>query len=478
MPSSNAADVATRLLSLIGVVLGLLWAAFVVYGLFTGTGPVGDMMVRVIGYRSMKLHYLVASAGVLIYLLLDTPRRRLRARDAAGARPGRGGASPGQPAGPRIAPLADTFRRAPEPQAPRPPPGQVPGQAPKQVPAEALAAPPRPRRGSGRGLIALVMLGVAAAIGGYLWWELGRSAEQPAGQAGTSAPGAGQAEPPDSEPGGALFAAVLEARNDFGLVAGTVAKSYAREFGTGPAPQQGLSPSVYPFNSSSKQSLEKLAAALAAGPGQEPLRRLASDYLAAGQALLGPIEEAEKYYGRGGQQEDRWARGKALHTRLLGAFRGYFTAAEALAPEASRIGAERRARRRARLVQEGAVRRVAGIDTVAQGRAVVDLLERRQEQGDVKPAALKEALDRYEKTVDGLGTLVKDPAGTQREFGAYAVNFSAFTQHAEYFLRTAREVEREGRGGRNAANESGEERGERLLRDFNELVRAANELAR
>jgi hypothetical protein len=468
--------VATRLLSLLGAVLGLLWAAFVVYGLFTGTGPVGDLMVRVIGYRSMKLHYLVAGAGVLIYLLLDTPRRRLRARDAAGARPGQGGVSPGQPAGQRIAPLADSFRRAPEPRAPRPPPGQVPGQAPAQVPAEALAASTRPRRGSGRGLIALVMLGVVAVIGGYLWWELGRTAEQPAGQAVTSAPGT--VEPPDSEPGGALFAAVLEARNDFGLVAGTVAKSYATEFGTGPAPQQGLSPRVYPFNHSSKQSLEKLASALAAGPGQEPLQRLARDYVAAGQALLGPVEEAEKYYGRGGEQEDHWARGKALHTRLLSAFRDYFTAAEALAPEASRIGADRRARRRARLVQEGAVRRVAGLDTVAQGRAVLDLLERRRERGDAKPAALKEALDRYEKAVDELGTLVKDPVGTQREFGAYAVNFTAFTQHAEYFLRTAREVEREGRGGRNAANESSEEGGERLLRDFNELVRAANQLAR
>jgi hypothetical protein len=319
-----------------------------------------------------------------------------------------------------------------------------------------------------------------AVFGGLYWYFGARTSMAPAS---APAPKAGSnstspSEDPEEADAGVLNA-VIEAQNDFGQSARQAATSYAREFGTGAQLQQGDLPRVWPLGDSAVKSVERLASALAGSPGEDALRKLAARYVSSARALAGPLADAERYYGRGAQQDDGWARGKTLHAQLRAGFRDFFAAAEALSVEARRLGTARRARARARLAAAGSTRRVGALDGVDQGRAVVDLLERQLERRDVDAATMKSTLARFQATVDALQVLAADVAGTQHEFGETyaAASFRSFAQQAEYLLRAAREVERESRIPPGSTSERSEAPDEQLVRNFNDMVREANHLS-
>jgi hypothetical protein len=445
MAERNLARVAAGALSVLGAGAGMLWAAYVFYGLFTHSGVVEPLVEQFYGRPSLRLDALVAGViGGLVYWLADLPRRRLKAGQALQEQPGR-------------APLAPRF------------PGQ-----PVRVSPAARAEPARaevPRRRPG--LVVAVLLALAL-LGGLSWYYM-----TPAGQkaVATVRPSSSPSEGSEDQ-GGAVLNAVVQAQNDFGWSAQQSATSYAREFGTGPQVRRGDSPVVSSLGHSALQSIERLAARLEESPGDDALHKLAGAYVTAARALAGPLEEAERYYGRGAQKEDGWARGKALHAQLRAAFHEFFTAAEGLSVEARRLGKERRVRIRAKLTAAGSVRRVSAMDAVDQGRALVDLIERRNARRDVEPGAMAAALASFQTTVDQLRGLAKDEAGTQREFGPTyaAASFGTLAHQAEYVLRTAKEVERDTRTGPGSIPEPSEEPGERLTRTFNDMVREANHL--
>jgi Protein of unknown function (DUF3829) len=434
------ARVAAGVLSVVGAALGVLWAAYVVSGMFTRTGEVEALVVRLTGGSSMKLSYLLAlGPGAALYWLASLPQRRLRARAEA----------------------ALTLPTAPRPPTARPalgPPPQVLGD-------EVAGGPVR----------AVLLLLLVAALAGGLFWYLGGP-----GRATPAAPEAARPEPEAQGAGddaeGALDDAVVEAQNRFGQTAATAAEVYDRELGTGAQPRRGDSKYIYPLGSWALQSLDTLGAALAAHPDGGELVGPATAYLAAAKALAVRMEEVERYYGRRTHDQDHWVRGAALHAEVRVAFLTFFSAAEVLAPVARRVGDARRVRLRAVLTASGSLLRLKTMDAVDRGRAVVELLERRRAKGDVKRPALQAALAAYEATVDDLGEMAKDQGRIEREFGASRALFTSVSRQAEFFLRTAREVD--GEGPRPTDLDESPEHRDRLVRSFNDLVAATNQLPR
>ncbi len=78
----SPARLGAGLLSVVGAALGMLWAAYVLHGLWTDSGPVEEWVQELADGPSVELDALVASLGAAVSWLLDTPRRRL----ARGAR--------------------------------------------------------------------------------------------------------------------------------------------------------------------------------------------------------------------------------------------------------------------------------------------------------------------------------------------------------------------------------------------------------
>jgi hypothetical protein len=225
-----------------------------------------------------------------------------------------------------------------------------------------------------------------------------------------------------------------------------------------------------------KKNVEK---ANALEPHDAALEAAASAYADAVSKLEPLLKEADDYYSQQDYKDDKMAKGRALHPRLVAAWDAFESADQKLRSGVEAINDNRALERLA------AIEKSEGRNARYHVEAVMIQAKRVLRTEDIaKPdvAAITQALDEYESLIKGAEQF--SGAGSDAKIG------SMFISNARSFLVTAKAVMRRIRDkvpysagdkmmlGNDGAGWMVEGSPPRLLRDYNQLVDAYNRGAR
>lgn len=223
---------------------------------------------------------------------------------------------------------------------------------------------------------------------------------------------------------------------------------------------------------------KKAEAANALEPRDAALEAAATAYVTAVTTLAPLLKEADDYYTQENYKDDKMAKGKALHPRLVAAWDAFASADKNLRDGVEAINDRRKAEELVAIeAKEGRSARYHVAALMIDAKRVL------RAEDTTKPdvAEITKALEAYEATVKAI-----EAAGAE---GGGKIG-SMFTSNAKSFLTTAKQLMRRFRdkvpyssGDKMMLSDSGsgwmvEGSPPRLLRDYNQLVDAYNSGAR
>ena len=207
-------------------------------------------------------------------------------------------------------------------------------------------------------------------------------------------------------------------------------------------------------------------------PRDAPLEAAATAYAQAVSALEPLLKETDDYYKQEDYKDDKMAKGRALHPRLVAAWDAFASADQALRTNVETINDRRALERIAAIEQkEGRKARYHVETLMIQAKGLARALQ--AEKPDL--AAIAPALTDVEATVKALETLPADDA----KLGSFFLGSAkTFLTSAKQLMRRIRDRKPPSRGDQmmiNAgAGEMIEGTPQRLLRDYNSLIEAYN----
>jgi len=223
-----------------------------------------------------------------------------------------------------------------------------------------------------------------------------------------------------------------------------------------------------------KNNVEK---ANALEPRDAALETAASAYAEAVGKLEPLLKEADDYYSQENYKDDKMAKGKALHPRLVAAWDAFATADEKLRGGVEAVNDRRAAERLAEIEKsEGRNARYHVEALMIHAKRVL------RTQNTVKPeiAAITQALNEYESLVK---TAEQFSGNGDGKIGSMFIGSAkGFLTSSKQLMRRIRDKVPYSQGDRMMINAGGGEMIEgtpqRLLRDYNQLVNAYNSGAR
>jgi hypothetical protein len=219
-----------------------------------------------------------------------------------------------------------------------------------------------------------------------------------------------------------------------------------------------------------------VAKANALEPRDAELEAAASAYAEAVAALEPLLKEADNYYSQQDYKDDRMAKGKALHPRLVAAWDAFARADQALRAGVEAIN-DRRALERLAEIEKGEGRKARYHVEALMIHAKRVLRANDAARPDL--AAITAALNEYEAIVRAAEQL---PAGDGRIGSIFIGNAKSFLVTAKQLMRRIRDKVPYSSGDRMMLNAGSgwmvEGSPPRLLRDYNQLVDSYNRGAR
>lgn len=217
-----------------------------------------------------------------------------------------------------------------------------------------------------------------------------------------------------------------------------------------------------------------VAAANAMEPHDAALEAAATAYVAAVSALEPLLKEADDYYSREDYKDDRMAKGKALHPRLVAAWDAFASADQTLRDGIEAINDRRALEKLAAIEQsEGRKTRYYIEALMIQAKRVLRAV------GIKKPdlAAITQAVSAYEDSVKGADEA--SGAGGGPKIGSFFMNEAkSYLVTAKQLMRRIRDHVPYSSGDKMMLNAGSgwmvEGSPQRLVRDYNQLVDAYN----
>lgn len=215
-------------------------------------------------------------------------------------------------------------------------------------------------------------------------------------------------------------------------------------------------------------------------PRDAALEAAAAAYAEAVGALEPLLKEADDYYSQENYKDDRMAKGRALHPKLVAAWDAFAAADQTLRGEVEAINDRRAAEKLAEIEKsEGRQARYHVQATMIEAKRVL----RAENAGKPDLAAIEQALKGYEDIVKGAEKFAGSAVMDKTKIG------SMFINNAKSYLVTAKQLMRRLRdhvpystGDKMMLNAGSgwmvEGSPQRLLRDYNQLVDAYNMGAR
>jgi len=207
-------------------------------------------------------------------------------------------------------------------------------------------------------------------------------------------------------------------------------------------------------------------------PRDSALEAAATAYAQAVSALEPLLKEADDYYRQEDYKDDRMAKGRALHPRLVAAWDAFGSADKSLRAGVEAINDKRAAERLAAIeAKDGRKARYHVEALMIQAKRVL----RSQDTGKPDMAAIGQALTEYEATVKALEGL---PADDVKIGSFFLGNAKSFLTSAKQMMRRVRDKTPYSTGDRMMINAGSgwmiEGSPQRLLRDYNALIEAYN----
>jgi hypothetical protein len=218
-----------------------------------------------------------------------------------------------------------------------------------------------------------------------------------------------------------------------------------------------------------KKNVEK---ANALEPRDFALEGAATAYAQAVSALEPLLKEADDYYKQEDYKDDRMAKGRALHPRLVAAWEAFACADETLRANVETINDKRALERVAAIEkQEGRTARYHVETLMIQAKGLARALQ--ADKPDL--AAIAPALNDVEATVKALEAL---PAGEAKLGSFFLGSAKTFLTSAKQLMRRIRDKTPYSTGDKMMINAGSgwmiEGSPPRLLRDYNSLIEAYN----
>jgi hypothetical protein len=208
-------------------------------------------------------------------------------------------------------------------------------------------------------------------------------------------------------------------------------------------------------------------------PRDATLEAAASAYAEAVGKLEPLLKEADDYYKQEDYKDDKMARGKALHPRLVAAWDAFASADKALRGGVEAINDKRAAERLAAIEQsEGKKARYHVEAVMIHAKRVL----RAQDAEKPDLAAMTQALNDYEAVVKATEQLASD---ADARIGSFFIsNAKSFLVTAKQLMRRVRDKVPYSQGDRMMLNAGSgwmvEGSPQRLMRDYNQLVESYN----
>ena len=208
-------------------------------------------------------------------------------------------------------------------------------------------------------------------------------------------------------------------------------------------------------------------------PRDAALEAAASAYVAAVTALEPLLKEADDYYDQEDYKDDRMARGKAMHPRLVAAWDAFAAADQSLRKGVEAVN-DRRALERLAAIErsEGRKGRYHVEAAMIQAKRVL----RTQDTDKPDVAAMTQALGEYESTLRAMEKLVAD--GEAKIGSIFIGEAKSLLTTGKQLMRRVRDKVPYSQGDRMMLNAGSgwmvEGSPQRLMRDYNELIGAYN----
>ena len=208
-------------------------------------------------------------------------------------------------------------------------------------------------------------------------------------------------------------------------------------------------------------------------PRDAALEAAASAYVAAVTALEPLLKEADDYYDQEDYKDDRMARGKAMHPRLVAAWDAFAAADQALRKGVETVN-DRRALERLAAIErsEGRKGRYHVEAAMIQAKRVL----RSQDADKPDVGAMTQALGEFESTIRAMEKLVAD--GEAKIGSIFIGEAKSLLTTGKQLMRRVRDKVPYSQGDRMMLNAGSgwmvEGSPQRLMRDYNELIGAYN----
>jgi hypothetical protein len=250
------------------------------------------------------------------------------------------------------------------------------------------------------------------------------------------------------------------------------ARYFSRAAKSGPTGRERIIYGTYTIYDTSdcRKNVEK---ANAMEPHDAAIEAAATAYADAVSKLEPLLKEADDYYEQQNYKDDRMAKGKALHPRLVAAWDAFSDADRKLRTEVEAVNDRRAAAKLAEIEKsEGKKSRYYIQAVMIQAKRVLSA------QDSAKPdlGALTKALNDYEETVKGA----EQAGGDGPKIGSMFISSAkSYLVSAKQLMRRLRDKTPYSSGERMMLNQQGagwmvEGSPPRVLRDYNQLVDAYN----
>jgi hypothetical protein len=208
-------------------------------------------------------------------------------------------------------------------------------------------------------------------------------------------------------------------------------------------------------------------------PRDAELEAAASEYAEAVGKLEPLLKEADDYYQQEDYKDDKMAKGRALHPRLVAAWDAFAKADKALRNGVESINDRRALVRLAAIEQsEGKKARYHVEAVMIAGKRVL----RSMEADKPNVATMAQAVSEYEALIKSTEKLVADGEGKIGSF--FVSNAKSFLTSAKQLMRRIRDRVPYSQGDRMMLNAGSgwmvEGSPQRLMRDYNQLVESYN----
>lgn len=217
-----------------------------------------------------------------------------------------------------------------------------------------------------------------------------------------------------------------------------------------------------------------VAEAASMAPAQPELESASAAYVKAVQGLEPLLKEADDYYEQENYKDDKFAKGKEMHGKLLAAWEEFGKADGALRGVVDRISSERQVAELARVEKaEGRNARFHVMNTFLQAKALVRL-ETDVEMKKMDVAKVTEQLAVYETAVKELEAFAEGQ-GSGKIDSFFVSSAKEVLVTAKALMRRVRDKEGFSTGDQMMLSQPGagwmvEGSQPRLIRDFNQLV--------